>query len=109
MSDGYSENVSFVDEVSNGVKTILHFEGDQLTVQRQWDATPWLEAAKAARAATAGERWGDGRVVGYLPPADYGRYLTETRGWTKEERRQWIRAYFQERTGLVTFEKYLKR
>ena len=107
MAEGYSENVSFVDDVSNGVTTTLHFQGDQLVVQREYDAKPWIEAAKAARAATAGERWGDGRTVGHLPPAEYGRFLLETRGWSQEEKRKWIRAFFQQKPDLVTFEKYL--
>lgn len=109
MSDGYSENVSFVDEVSNGVKTILHFEGDQLTVQRQWDATPWLEAAKAERSETEGQRWGDMRKVFTLPPAEYGRYLVETRQMSSSQKKAWLRTWAQQHPALVGFEKYLKR
>ena len=107
MSEGFTENVSLVDDVSNGVKTTLHFQGEQLVVQREWDATPWLEAAKVARAETAGDRWGEGKTVGYIPPAEYGRYLLETRGWSQEEKRKWIRTFFQQNPGFVTFEKYL--
>lgn len=107
MSEGFTENVSFVDDVSNGVTTTLHFQGDQLVVQRQWDATPWIESAKAERAATAGQSWGEGRKVFTLPPAEYGRYLAETRGRSQEEKRAWLRLWAQQHPALVTFEKYL--
>lgn len=107
MAEEIGESVSVVEDVSNGVTTTLHFQGDQLVVQREYDAKPWLEAAKAARIATAGERWGDGRTVGYLPPAEYGRFLIETRGQSQEEKRKWLKTFFQQKPDLVTFEKYL--
>jgi hypothetical protein len=106
---GFEENVSFVDEVSNGVATVLHFQGDELIVQRQWDATPFLKAAAADRTATEGQRWGEGRKVMHLPPAEYGRYLSETQGQSQEEKRQWLRMWAQQHPLLVSFEKYLKR
>lgn len=109
MSDGYSENVSFVEDVSNGVKTTLHFQGDELFVQREWDAKPWLEQAKAERAATEGQSWGEGRKVFSLPPAEYGRFLVETQGKSKKEKQTWLRTWAQQNPLLVGFEKYLKR
>lgn len=106
---GYSENVSFVDDVTNGVTTTLHFQGESLVVQKTWDAEPWLKAAAAERAATAGERWGDGRKVCTLPPAEYGRFLSETNGKTQKEKQQWIRAWAQQNPLLVSFERYIKK
>lgn len=106
---GYSENVSFVEDVSQGVTTTLHFQGDALIVQKTWDAEPWLKAAKEERAATASDGWGEGRKVFTLPPAEYGRFLSETRGKSKEERKQWLRTWAQQNPLLVSFEKYLKR
>lgn len=108
MSEGFTENVSFVEDVSNGVKTTLHFQGEELVVQREWDATPWLEAAKAERAATEGQRWGEMRKVFSLPPAEYGRYLVETRQMTSQEKKAWLRTWAQQHPALVGFEKYLK-
>lgn len=108
MAEGFTENVSFVEDVSNGVKTTLHFQGEELVVQREWDATPWLEAAKAERAATEGQRWGEMRKVFSLPPAEYGRYIVETRGRSSQEKKQWLRTWAQEHPLLVGFEKYIK-
>lgn len=109
MAEGYTENVSFVEDVSNGVTTTLHFQGEELVVQREWDATPWLEAAKAERSATEGQRWGEMRKVFSLPPAEYGRYLIETRQMTSQEKKAWLRQWAQQHPALVGFEKYLKK
>lgn len=106
---GFSENVSFVDDVTDGVTTTLHFQGDDLIVQKAYDAEPYLKAAAEERAATAGERWGEGRKVFTLPPAEYGRFLTENRGKSQEERRKWLRNWAQQNPLLVTYERYLKR
>lgn len=106
---GYSENVSFVEDVSQGVTTTLHFQGDALIVQKEWDGAPFLKAAAEERAITAGERWGEGRKVFTLPPAEYGRFLTETRGKGQEFRKTWLRTWAQQHPLLVSFEKYLKR
>lgn len=109
MAEEIGESVSVVEDVSNGVMTTLHFQGDQLVVQRQWDATPWLEQAKAERAATDGQRWGEGRKVFSLPPAEYGRFLIETRGQSQKEKQVWLRMWAQQNPALVSFEKYLKK
>lgn len=108
MAEGFTENVSVVEDVSNGVTTTLHFQGEELVVQRQWDATPWIEAAKAERAATDGQRWGEMRKVFSLPPAEYGRYLIETRQMSSQEKKAWLRNWAQQNPALVGFEKYLK-
>lgn len=108
-SKGYSENVSFVEDVTNGVTTTLHFQGDDLIVQREYDAEPFLKAAADERAETAGQRWGEVRKVFTLPPAEYGRFLSETRNKSQEEKRQWMRRWAQENPLLVSFDKYLKR
>lgn len=107
--DGYSESVTVVDDVSNGVTTKLHFQGDALFVERQWDASAFLKQAAEERAATAGAGWGEGRKVFTLPPAEYGRFLTETAGKTSKEKQQWLRTWAQQNPLLVGFERYLKR
>jgi hypothetical protein len=106
---GFSENVSFVDDVSHGVTTTLHFQGDSLIVQKTYDAEPFLKAAAEERAITAGDGWGDGRKVFTLPPAEYGRFLKDTRGKDDAYRKMWLRTWAQENPLLVSFEKYLKR
>ena len=105
---GFSENVKFVEDVHNGVTTTLSFEGDALIVNKQWDAEPYLKAAAEERSATAGERWGEGRKVFHLPEAEYGRYLKETRGWSRQDKSAWLKRWALEHPLLISFDKYIK-
>ena len=76
MSKGYSENVSIVDDVSpDGVVTQIHFEGEDMTVQRTWDADPHLKYAEMARQQTDGQNWGQGRFIGHIPPEPLSRFM----------------------------------
>lgn len=102
----YSENVT-VDEGTDdyGVTTKLHFEGDQMIVQKSFDAAPILEQCRADRIATAGERWGEMRKVGTIDPVTYAKLLTIK---DNKERTKFIRNYFRQNTGFVSFERYLK-
>jgi hypothetical protein len=104
---GYEENVT-VDEgmSSQGVHTQLHFEGDSLIVQRSYDAEPHLQYAREAREATTGMRWGEGRLVGHIPPAEYARFLLIR---DNAARKTAIKAWLRENSQFVMFEKYLKR
>jgi hypothetical protein len=106
---GFSENVSFVDDVTNGVTTTLHFQGESLIVQKTWDAQPWLKAAAEERAATQHEGWGEGRKVFTLPPAEYGRFLKETQNKTQKEKQNWLKTWAIQNPLLVGYERYIKR
>lgn len=88
-----------------GVHKEVIFEGDQAITKLTYDAEPFLEAAKAERNATAGERWGDGRKVGTMPMAVYNQVL-QIRG--AEERQKFILKWLRENPHFVTFDKFLK-
>lgn len=92
---------------ATGVRTRVHFEdGESLVIQKTVDMEPYLEAAKVAREANEGKRWGEGHIVGTLPPDVYGKVLLIH---DRKERQKFIRAYFQENPALVHYEPYLKR
>lgn len=98
---GFSENVSFVDDVSpDGIVTTLHFEGDDLITQHTYDAEPHLRYAQIAREATDGMRWGEGRLIAHIPPAEYARFLTIQ---DNKERRKAIMEWLRPRTQLHMF------
>lgn len=107
MGKGYEENVT-VDEGVNeyGVGTKLHFEGDSLIVERSYDAEPHLKYARQARDATEGQRWGEGRFVGHIPPMEYARFLAIA---DNAQRMAAIKAWLRENSQFVMFDKYLKR
>lgn len=89
-----------------GTKTTVKFEGDQIVKIRTFDAEPLLEAAKAERNATAGQRWGEMRKVGTIPMAVYAQFLAIP---DQRERTKMIRKWLQENTNFVTFDKFLAK
>lgn len=103
---GFQENVTVDEGVSaQGVRTQFHFEGDSLIVQRTYDAEPHLRYAEAARQATEGQRWGEGKLVGHIPPAEYARFLQIK---DNQERKKAIKRWLQENPAFCMFPKYLQ-
>lgn len=101
------ENVSVHEGTSpDGVETILHFEGDSLITQKRYDAEPHLKYAQAAREATAGQRWGEGKFVAHIPPAQYGKFLLIH---DITERKAAIKRWLIENQQFVMFDRYLKK
>lgn len=106
MTHGYQENVT-VDEGTgvSGVNTKLHFEGDSLIVQRSYDAEPHLQYAAAGREAQNGKRWGEGRLVGHIPPLEYAKFLTIK---DNSERQKAVKAWLRVNNKFVMYDRYLK-
>jgi hypothetical protein len=104
---GYEENVTVDEGVSaQGVRTQLHFEGDSLIVQRSYDAEPHLDYARLARESTEGKNWGEGRLVGHIPPLEYAKFLLIQ---DNAQRKAAIKAWLRENSAFVMFDRYLKR
>ena len=100
---GYSENVSFVEGVHEGVTTTLHFQGDEFITQKTWDAQPHLEYARAARQATEGKRWGEGKLIGHIPPAMYAKIITAR---DRQHRKQLITEFFRDNPAFRMYDGY---
>ena len=90
-----------------GVHKQVTFEGDQVVTKLTYDAEPLLEAAKAERIATAGNRWGEGvgTKVGTMPMAVYAEML-KIRG--AEERQKFAHKWLLSNPAFITFDKFLK-
>lgn len=102
----YSENVKVSEGISHdGVETTLSFEGESLIVNKTYDAEPHLKYAEDARIATAGMRWGEGRLVGHIPPAQYGKFLAIR---DNKDRMKAIKAWLIENNKFVMFDKFLR-
>lgn len=103
---GFSENVTIDDGVNEqGVHLKLHCEGDSLIVQKTWDAAPHLEYAKRAREATEGQNWGNGRLIGHIPPVEYAKICALK---DPKERRAAAMRFLRENQAFVMFDKALK-
>lgn len=89
-----------------GIETRTHFEDDSIVIQKTVDMEPYVERARLAREANEGQRWGEGRIVGTLPPHIFGQVLLIK---DDNEKKRFIREYFQQNPALVHFEPYLKK
>lgn len=90
-----------------GVRQELIFQGDEVVSKLTYDAGPMIEAAKAERSASAGDRWGDGRKVGTIPMAVLNQINQTYQG--REEREKQILLWLRQNEAFVTFDKFMKR
>ena len=89
-----------------GITRDVRVEGDQIVTKQTYDAQPFLDVAHAARIATAGDRWGDGHHIGFIPMAELVRINDTYQG--SEARKQAMALWLRDNPKLVTFEKFLK-
>lgn len=87
-----------------GIKSRVHRTETKTVIDKEYDAQPFLEAAKDMRAMTAGQKWGEMRHVGYIPMAELGKMMRQDGTIDKKRCIQWLKA----NPALVTFEKLLK-
>lgn len=90
-----------------GVHKQVTFQDNEAITQLTYDAEPFLEAAKAERIATAGQRWGEGigTKVGTMPMAVYNQMM-QIRG--AEERSKFAHKWLLENPAFITFDKFGK-
>lgn len=86
-----------------GTATKIHLEGDQVITQQTFDAEPHLKYAEDARIQTAGKNWGEGRLVGHIPPAFYAKIILIK---DRQERDKAIRAFLRENPAFVMFDRF---
>lgn len=97
INEGFNPNT--------GVQTQTHFEDGSIVVQKTFDAEPHLEYARFARESTEGQRWGEGKLIGHIPPAFYAQILVIR---DPEERKRAVQKFFKENPAFVMFERYGK-
>jgi hypothetical protein len=87
----------------DGVGTKVHFTDDTIVVQRSFDPKPHLAHAKHARESTEGKRWGEGKMIGHIPPVFYAEILKIR---DRDERDQAVTKFFRENPAFVMFDKF---
>lgn len=106
MSDTYSESVTVDEGVdAYGTRTQLHFQGDDLIVQKSFDGKSLADLCTAERNATAGQRWGEMRKVGTLPMVVYAQASAIK---DNRERMTFIRNWLKQNPHFITFDRYMK-
>ena len=88
-----------------GIRTIYRFEGDQVTVQKVYDAEPYLQRVAEMRARNEGKRWGDGKEVGVLPPWVHHK-INQIEDDTARERA--VKAFFRENPAFLAYDAFIK-
>lgn len=89
----------------NGVRTILHWEGDELITQKQQDMTQALEHVKLQRERLDGLPWGEGREVGYIPAIYYPQIMSIK---DRKERGKAVKQFFRDHPQFCYYPAYLK-
>ena len=87
-----------------GVHTRLIYQGDEVIKHTSQDCAPILEFAKEKRNATAGERWGEMRHVGFIPMAELATMMRQD---GRIDKKRCIE-FLKKNPALATFSKVLK-
>lgn len=90
-------------DVLTGTVTNVHDVGDKISIEKKYDAQPFLDHAHDMRVATDGERWGDHRHIGVIPMAELSKMMRHD-GFSKKELEAWL----QKNPKFVTFNKFLR-
>lgn len=93
-------------DAQTGITTTVHYVDDagKVAIQKTYDAQPFIERAAAMRAQTEGERWGEFRFVGAVPPAELAVMLRQDGGLDQKRAFEWLK----KNPDLVAFSKFLK-
>lgn len=88
-----------------GIRTIYHFEGDQVVCQKVYDAEPYIQRAAEMRARNEGKRWGEGKEVGVLPPWVYPQIAAIE---DDAEREKATKAFFRANPVFLAYDAYIQ-
>lgn len=88
-----------------GIRTEVHEEDGKVVFKKTYDAEPYVDAAAELRAHTAGQRWGQGRHVGFIPMAELGNMLRQDGEFDKAR----VREFLQKNPAFCTFDRYLRK
>lgn len=88
-----------------GVRTQIHFEGDQVVVQKTYDAEPYLQRVAEMRARNEGKKWGEGKEVGVIPP-----WVHQKINMIQDdaERERVMKEFFRENPAFLAYEAFIK-
>jgi len=88
-----------------GIAERTHFEDGSIVIQKTFDAAPHLEYARLAREATEGQRWGEGKLVGHIPPAFHAEIILIR---DPAERKRRVQQFFKDNPAFLMYERYGK-
>lgn len=90
---------------ATGVRTVLHFEGRTMVIEKQQDMEPILAHVQAMRERNEGKNWGEGKEVGHIPELFYIPISLER---DKVLRKKRVKAFFRQYPAFCAYPAYLK-
>lgn len=99
----HNYTIQEVDQIT-GIETTVHRVDGKVSIQKGYDAAPFIDMAAAARANTAGQRWGEMRHVGTIPMAELSKFYRQDGRLDQKRMIAWLKT----NPAFVTFDKLLK-
>jgi len=90
-------------DATTGIITKVHDVGNKVSIEKSYDAQPFLDYAAEMRAVTDGEKWGEMRHIGSIPMAELATMMRHD-DISKKELHKWLK----KNPKFVTFNKFLK-
>lgn len=92
-------------DAQTGITSLVHeTDNGKVTIEKRYDASPFLETAAEMRARTAGDRWGEMRHVGFIPMAELAKMMRQD-GQIDTKR---LHVWLKQNPAMVTFDKFLR-
>lgn len=92
-------------DAQTGITSLVHeTETGKTVIEKQYDASPFLETADAMRKATEGQQWGEMRHVGFIPMAELATMMRQD-GRIDHKR---LHIWLKRNPAMVTFDRFLK-
>lgn len=91
-------------DADHGITSTVHEDETRTVIQKTYDAEPLLQYAKTLRDATAGKGWGDGRIVGTVPPAVVSEFMRK--GIYGKELAKELTAWVRANPAMICFDKF---
>jgi hypothetical protein len=93
INEGFNPNT--------GVQTKTHFDSDEaIVVEKTFDAEPHLKYVQQLRESYEGQRWGEGKIIGHIPPAFHAEILLIR---DPDERDRRLMEFFQQNPKFITY------
>jgi len=88
----------------SGTQGLIHIEDGQIITEKWYDAEPLADDCHENRAFNQGANWGEGQVVGSMPPHIFQKMLMDGTAFDQAA----VMRFFRSNPQFVRFEKVLK-
>lgn len=87
-----------------GILTRVHQDDSKTVIEKVYDAEPYLDYAKAMREKTEGQNWGEGKIIGTVPPAVVAGFYRD--GITGKELAKKLTEWIRANPHMICFDRF---